>query len=160
MSKPVVFAIPEDIELAPAPIPADWIIEGTPEARSKRLSQSADGTSMIMAWSCTAGRFNWHYTVDEVLHIISGEVFVTDDKGEERRIAAGDMVFFPAGTVSTWRVTQPVRKLAICRQSMPWPLGFAVRVWNKIVKLIGGRSGEQSGMPGFDGAPGANLAAE
>ena len=80
MSKPVVFAAPADVELGPAPIPPDWIIEGKPQARSKRLAMSADGTSSVMAWSCTAGRFNWHYTVDETLHLISGEVFVTDER--------------------------------------------------------------------------------
>jgi hypothetical protein len=26
-----------------------------------------------MAWSCTPGRFEWHYAVDETVHIISGE---------------------------------------------------------------------------------------
>ncbi len=26
-----------------------------------------------------AGRFKWHYTVDETIHLISGEVFVTDE---------------------------------------------------------------------------------
>ena len=49
-----------------------------------------------MAWSCSAGRFNWHYTVDETVHIISGEVFVTDHKGETHRLGPGDMAFFPA----------------------------------------------------------------
>jgi uncharacterized cupin superfamily protein len=24
---------------------------------------------MIMAWSCTAGRFEWHYAVDETVHL-------------------------------------------------------------------------------------------
>lgn len=135
---PVVFAAPADVELSPAPIPPHWITEGTPQARSKRLGTSADGTATIMAWSCTPGRFTWHYTVDEVIHIISGEIFVTDEKGQSRRLGPGDMVFFPAGSVSDWRVTQEVRKLAVCRHSMPRPLGFALRAWNKFVALVNG----------------------
>jgi len=77
----VVFAAPADIELFDDPIRPQWIIEGTPQARSKRLAQSADGTSMIMAWSCTAGRFEWHYAVDETVHcnrnnaVFSGPLF-------------------------------------------------------------------------------------
>ena len=107
-----------------------------------------------MAWSCTAGRFNWHYSVDETLHIISGEVFVTDEKGQTHRLAAGDMVFFPAGTSSVWNVPNFVRKIAFCRHSMPRPAGRALRVWNKIARRLSGfpsgaatgaapRSGEQ-----------------
>jgi len=146
----VVFAAPADCELAPAPIPQAWIIEGTPHARSKRLANSADGTSTVMAWSCTAGRFNWHYTVDETVHIIKGEVFVTDANDDVRRLGPGDMAFFPAGSSSTWHVPDYVRKLAVCRQSMPIPLGFALRAWNKLSYLLTGvakKGGELESRP-------------
>ena len=53
MTEPILFAAPADIELAPDPIRPNWIIEGKPEARSRRLAESADGTSSVMAWSCT-----------------------------------------------------------------------------------------------------------
>jgi uncharacterized cupin superfamily protein len=89
MSQPVVFAAPADIELGPNPVNPDWIIEGKPQARAKRLAESADGTSSVMAWSCTPGRFEWHYAVDETVHIISGEVFVTDDNGKIHRLGPG-----------------------------------------------------------------------
>jgi uncharacterized protein len=138
---PVVFAVPADVELQPAPIPADWITEGAPQARSKRLATSADGTASVMAWSCTPGRFTWHYTVDEFIHIISGEIVVTDENGQSRRLGPGDMVFFPAGSVSHWQVTKEVRKFAVCRHSMPRPLGLALRVWNRLGAMFGGGGG-------------------
>jgi uncharacterized cupin superfamily protein len=141
VSNPVVFATPADVDLDPAPIPADWIIEGNPQARSKRLAASADGTSTVMAWSCTAGRFKWHYTVDETIHLISGEVFVTDENDNVRRVGPGDMVFFPAGSVSTWYIPDHVRKFAVCRHSMPRVAGFALRAWNKIVGIVTGFDG-------------------
>lgn len=144
MSNLIVFAAPADVELLPAPIPQDWIVEGAPQARSKRLARSADGASSIMAWSCTPGRFRWHYIVDETLHIISGEVFVTDESGEQRRLGPGDMAFFPAGSSSLWHVTQDVRKLAFCRQSMPYLFGFALRVWNKLATILGAIFGGQA----------------
>jgi uncharacterized cupin superfamily protein len=155
VSEPVVFTAPADIELSADPIRPQWIIEGTPQARSKRLAQSADGTSMIMAWSCTAGRFEWHYAVDETVHIISGEVHVTDEKGEIRRLGPGDMAFFPAGSRSIWHVPHRVRKLAVCRHSMPRPLGTVLRAWNKFVETLvrlsptAGKRGEgNSARPG------------
>ncbi len=141
VSNPVVFAAPADVDLDPAPIPADWIIEGNPQARSKRLATSADGTSSVMAWSCTAGRFRWHYTVDETIHLISGEVFVTDENDNVRRVGPGDMVFFPAGSVSTWYIPDHVRKFAVCRHSMPRVAGLALRAWNKIISIVTGCDG-------------------
>ena len=132
----VVFANPAHVELAPAPIPKDWIIEGDPQAHSKQLAASADRTSWVMAWSCTPGTFNWHYVVDEMVQIISGEVFVTDEKQRIRRLGPGDMAFFPAGSVSTWHVTHPLRKLAFCRHSMPLPVSFVFRAWKKLARII------------------------
>jgi hypothetical protein len=143
--QPVVFAVPADTELAPAPIPSHWITEGTPVAKSKRLGTSADGTASIMAWSCTPGRFTWRYRVDEVVHVVSGEISVTDENGQSRRLGPGDMVFFPAGSVSHWHVIKEVRKLAVCRQSMPRPFGFVLRAWNKLAAMLA--------SPGEEGDP-------
>lgn len=140
MTRPVAFAAPADIALDADPIPPDWVIEGTPQARSKYLAGSADGAASVMAWSCTAGRFLWRYKVDEVLHIISGEVFVTDEKGTIRWLGPGDMAFFPAGARSVWHVPHEVRKLAMCRHSMPRPLGFMVRAWNNLMHRLSGFS--------------------
>jgi uncharacterized protein len=132
MLQPVVFAAPAHVELDSNPVCPDWIIEGTPQARAKCLARTADGMSSIMAWSCTPGC----YAVDETAHIIHGEVFVTDDTGRIHRLGPGDMAFFPAGSRSIWRVTKEVRKLAVCRHSMPRPLGFLLRAWNKVVNSV------------------------
>jgi uncharacterized protein len=140
MSEPIRFAAPADVELVPDPIRPNWIIEGKPEARSLRLAESADSTSSVMAWSCTAGRFRWCYAVDETVHIISGEVFVTDESGATRRLGPGDMAFFPAGSRSTWTVPNEVRKLAVCRHSMPRLFGHVLRAWNKAVDTFTGFS--------------------
>jgi uncharacterized cupin superfamily protein len=155
VSQPVVFAAPADVELAPAPLPPHWVIEGTPQAHSKRLATSADGASAVMAWSCTPGRFKWQYNVDETLHIISGEVFVTDEKGERRRLGPGDVVFFPAGSSSIWHVTKEVRKLAVCRHGMPRPVGYAVRVWNKLAAILSGSAEDTNPLASRPGSAGS-----
>ena len=141
MPQPVVFTVPAGVELKPAPIAPHCIIEGNPRARSRRLSASADGTSSVMIWVCSAGRFHWNYTVDETLYIVSGEVFVTNEKAEVRRLGPGDLAFFPAGSRSIWHVPHRVRKLAVCRHSMPRPLGTVLRAWNKFVRVLTGFSG-------------------
>ena len=132
--------------LDPAPISPDWILAGTPQARSKLLAKSHDRTSSIMVWECTAGRFNWHYSEDETVVVISGEVFITSEEGEERRLGQGDMGFFPAGSSCTWRINDSIKKVAVLRKDMPFVLGFGVRVWNKLLRIVGLR-GQSSLMP-------------
>jgi hypothetical protein len=138
--EPVIFVAPADIDLPDDPIPPHWVIEGSPHVRSKRVAESRDGTSSVMVWSCTAGRFKWYYTVEETLHIISGEVFVTNEKGEVRRLGPGDMAFFPAGSRSSWHVPERVLKLAVCRHTMPRPLGVVLRAWNRLRDIVTGFS--------------------
>jgi uncharacterized protein len=139
MSRPV-FSVPAEIELDLDPIRSDWVIEGAPQVRSKYLARSADGASSVMAWSCTAGRFIWCYKVDEMLHVISGEVFVTDENGAVRRLGPGDMAFFPAGSRSVWHVPHEVRKLAMCRHKMPRAFGTMLRAWNNLIDRLTGFS--------------------
>ena len=141
MPKAITFAVPADMQLKPAPIAAHWVIEGTPVARSRRLSTSPDTTSSTMVWTCTPGKFHWYYNVDETLYILEGEVFVTNEKDEVRRLGPGDLAFFPAGSHSVWHVTQDLRKIAFCRQSMPLAAGFALRAMNKFINILTGYSG-------------------
>jgi uncharacterized cupin superfamily protein len=131
----IIFADPSTVALDPVSIEPSWIIEGEPKASAKELARSADGTAVVLVWSCSAGQFHWHYSADETLHVISGEVFITNEGGAERRLGPGDMAFLPAGSRTLWRVPRAVRKLAICRHSLPKPFGFALRAWKKFVAL-------------------------
>lgn len=136
MSKSIVIVAAATSDLKPAPIPADWILKGTPEARNKELAQSHDRTSSVIDWSCTAGLFNWHYSEDEILVVVAGEAFITNEKGEERRLGPGDMGFFPAGSSCTWRVTSHVRKFAVVKRTIPAPLVFCLRAWNRLLRIV------------------------
>lgn len=71
--------------------------------------------------------------------MISGEVFLTTDDGGKRRLGPGDMAFFPTGSRSLWRVPRAVRKLAVCRQTLPPPPPpLALRAWIKLVARLTG----------------------
>jgi len=140
LSNPIVYAFPADTELAEDPIRSNWIVEGAPRARSKCLAQSADGTLRVVAWSCSAGRFNWHYAVDETVHVVAGEVFVKGADGQVCRLAPGDTAFFAAGTRAVWHVPERVRKVAVCRYSMPRPLGLLLCLWNRAIDRLTGFS--------------------
>ena len=67
--------------LAPAPIPRAWILEGDPVAREKRLALSTDRLASAFMWDCTAGRFNWFYHEDEVVHVLEGSAIIKDAAG-------------------------------------------------------------------------------
>jgi uncharacterized protein len=105
------------ITLNPCPIRAAWILEGTPVARNKVLSASQDGTASTVIWDCTAGRFNWFYSIDETVYVLEGAVRLKDANGS-RLVAAGDSIFFPAGSSAEWTVDTYIRKVAFLRQPL------------------------------------------
>jgi uncharacterized cupin superfamily protein len=130
-------ATPAAVELSPSSIPAEWIIEGTPKAWSKRISRTRDEISEVVVWECTAGHFTWHYKKDESVTVISGEAFLIKPNGEEIRFGAGDVGFFPAGTVCTWRVPGLFRKVAVMREPMWHPVGYAAKACNRLLQWLG-----------------------
>jgi uncharacterized cupin superfamily protein len=140
MSKSVLIANVGSAKVALTPMPAKCVVDGAPKSCGKVLGKSQDGNSVMWVWECTSGTFVWHYNEDETVYIISGEVFLSTNGGEEKRLGPGDMGFFPGGSVYTWRVTEPVRKFAITRKDLPRPLGYAVRAGHKLVQMLGLRA--------------------
>lgn len=118
------------------PILRESVLSGSPVSRGENLVRSRDWTSTLVLWECSEGCFRWKYAQDEVVVVISGEAYFEDGNGEERRFAAGDIGFFPAGTSCTWRVTQPFRKVALVRETMWPPLGFCVKAWKKMLRFL------------------------
>jgi uncharacterized cupin superfamily protein len=137
MSTSIVIAASGTAGLEATPISPDWVLNGQPETRSKRLARSHDRTSHTMVWDCTAGYFDWHYNKDETLVVLDGEAFISTTIGQERRIGPGDVVFFPSGSSARWRVPKYIRKVAFLRHTMPLPLGFGVLAWNFLLRLVG-----------------------
>lgn len=125
------------IDLQPEPIPPDWILSGIPSASAKMVRRSKDWVSNIAVWECTAGRFNWYYSKDEILFVVSGSATLTNERGDERELGPGDTVFFPAGVSCTWPVKDRIRKVAIVRETLWRPLGVCVKVWAKLGRIVG-----------------------
>jgi uncharacterized cupin superfamily protein len=124
----LVTAASAEMVMKPAPIEPDWIIAGAPEARIAEHSQSADSAAMTAIWDCTAGAFRWYFAWDETVMILEGEVHVTDEKGVERVLKAGDIAYFAGKTWATWRVDNYVRKIAFLRRPFPAPLSAAMKL--------------------------------
>jgi uncharacterized cupin superfamily protein len=133
----IVMTAPANVDLDPEPLPQEWILSGTPLARSKILVRSRDWTSSVVVWDCSAGSFTWHYSQDETIFVISGEAFLLLENGSERRFGPGEVGFFPAGTTCTWRVAESIRKVAVLRESMWRPLGVCLKAWKKLLRTVG-----------------------
>ena len=131
MAEPEIFISTANVPLDPAPIPVDWILEGTPTARARVLSTSDDNRAMTLVWDCSAGKFNWFYNLDETVHLLEGGMTLTDSTGT-RAAKAGDVVFFPAGSKAVWHVDSYVRKVAFIREPVPAPVTFGLRVWKRL----------------------------
>jgi uncharacterized cupin superfamily protein len=127
------------------PIQPGWILEGKPIARLALLSSSADGTASTYFWDCTAGRFNWFYSFDETFHVLEGEVTLKYPSGTSHRVAAGDTVFFPAGSSAEWTVDKYIRKLAFCRTPVPRYLTLARQVARRLKRVVRGSSNKDAG---------------
>lgn len=126
-----------NVELEPGVIPAEWILSGEPETRSKILGRSRDWLAHVIVWECGAVSYKWHYDRDEAYIVISGEGFMTDEKGVERRFGPGDVAFFPAGTNATWRHPDHFKKVAVLKESVWRPLGLGLKAWNKLLRMVG-----------------------
>jgi len=118
-------------------IPPDWVLSGKPETRSKILVRTHDWIARVVVWECGAVSYKWHYNQDEAYIVLSGEGFMTDEKGIEHRFGAGDVAFFPAGTNATWRHPVHFRKVAFLKEAIGRPVGFGVKVWNKVMRTVG-----------------------
>jgi uncharacterized cupin superfamily protein len=137
MPGPKISSFSALMELSSAPINPAWILEGTPSARNRIIAPSTDRFGWTMLWDCTAGKFNWHYTVDETVHIIEGGVTVTDGDGVVMMLKPGDIAFFPSGSTAHWHVENYVRKVAYCQKPVPLIVGLPLRVLRKILAQFG-----------------------
>ncbi|MDE2463017.1 MAG: DUF861 domain-containing protein [Alphaproteobacteria bacterium] len=125
-----------NVELQPSPIEPSWIIEGNPEARSSQLSSSACGTAKTLIWSCTEGKFNWYYDVDETIMILEGSIVLESEGMSQRRYGVGDVIFFRRGARAKWHVEGYVKKIAFLRVATPLGFAFAIRALNKLKRMF------------------------
>ncbi|MCW2989679.1 MAG: hypothetical protein JWM73_273, partial [Solirubrobacterales bacterium] len=109
-----------DTSREPATIGELDILEGSPISRYCDLIGSVDDRILVNVWDCTAGRMQFDYWADEVVHILEGEATVVDEHGQVFELRAGDVACFTKGSRLTWTVPTYVRKLAIYSIEPRW----------------------------------------
>lgn len=135
MTNPLIITAKTDVALSPAPIELSWIHEGNPVASNAILAVSADGTASTIVWQCTPGKFEWHYDTDETIYFLEGSVVISADNMAPKRLGPGDVLYFKKGAVAHWHIEKKIRKLAFFRRTVPGPVGFVIRVINKLKKM-------------------------
>ena len=136
MDNPFILTAKTDVVLSPAPIEPSWIHEGNPVASNAILAVSADGTASTIVWQCMPGKFEWHYDSDETIYFLEGSVVISADGMAPKRLGPGDVLYFKKGAVANWHIEQRVKKLAFFRRPVPGPMGFAIRVLNKVKQKL------------------------
>ena len=122
--------------LKPSPINPEWILEGSPEAKCANLSKIGNFWTTVDHWSCTAGKFRWHYDIDESILILEGEALITDDNNVQYRATPGTTLTFPNGTKATWVVPNYVRKVAFNQRHVPFYLHKACNLLNRVHRKL------------------------
>lgn len=123
----------QDVALEAAPIPTAHVLSGTPTARNAVVFKSDDKLQITLLWHCTAGSFRWFYDEDETILVLEGGMTLHFDDGTTRTCAAGDTVFFPAGTSCIWVIETEVRKLAFFRKPAPQVVALPLRIMHKLL---------------------------
>jgi uncharacterized cupin superfamily protein len=136
MSRTLIETTSLVVNLSPRPIEPSWIVEGNPVAQACVLSRSADGLAQTMVWECSEGKFNWYYDFDETILILEGSIVLENDAMAPKRYGPGDVIFFRDGAHAKWHVEGRVRKLAFCRTTQPVLFGLALRVLNKLKRML------------------------
>jgi uncharacterized protein len=123
---------------SPAPIPAEWVVSGSPITEVAEVSQTHDGSAHVYLWRTTASAFRWTHHADEIITILDGDVFITGADGERRHLTAGDVAHFPIGSVQLWEVPKNLLKSAILKHQSPTLVEASMRWMRRARALVAG----------------------
>lgn len=80
-----------------------------------------------------------YYTVDEIVHILDGEVTIAGSDGQTVILRSGDTAYFPHGASTVWDVPDYVRKFATTRIPSTDPLSRGVRWLKRVTRPLRAR---------------------
>ncbi len=77
-------------------------------------SEGAEGAALAVGlWRSEPQSFPYPFGADETIHALEGELLVELESGESVTLTPGDVVSFTKGTMSTWTVVSPFKKLFV-----------------------------------------------
>ncbi|MCD5979515.1 cupin domain-containing protein [Pseudomonas quasicaspiana] len=111
-TQPALTWIDKRVALAPSAAPEASILIGpTPQCRSHNAYEDSNSSLRIGVWDSTPyARGGRPHKVHELMHLIEGQVTLTDAAGTALTVNTGDTVFVPQGASCAWESTVYVRK--------------------------------------------------
>lgn len=78
-------------------------------------TEGAEGATLnVGLWRSDEQTFPYPFDADETMHVLEGELVIDlTDSGERVVLRPGDIASFTRGTMSTWTVTAPFKKLFV-----------------------------------------------
>ena len=99
-----------DLDLEPAPLDPETILEGSPEVSELVLDTSADGRVVRGVWQITPGVIE-DVEADEVFVVVSGRATVEVEGGPTLELEPGVVGVLRAGDRAVWRIHETLRKV-------------------------------------------------
>jgi hypothetical protein len=99
--------------LSPSGGPApELLLSGAPKQQDKQYFADRTGQWTVGIWSSTPyHRKTIPFPRHELMHILEGEVTITEDGQPPRTFKAGDTFVVPMGTPCDWKTTVDIRKI-------------------------------------------------
>lgn len=99
-----------DLELEPAPLDRETVLEGSPEVSELVLATSPDGRVVRGVWEITPGVVE-DVEADELFVVISGRATVAVEGGATLELEPGVVGVLQAGDRAVWRIHETLRKV-------------------------------------------------
>ena len=99
-----------DLELEPAPLDPDTIVEGSTEVSELILATSLDGRVVRGVWQITPGVIE-DVEADEIFVVVAGRATVQVHDGPTLELEPGVVGVLKAGDHAVWRIHETLRKV-------------------------------------------------
>ena len=99
-----------DLELEPAPLDPDAILEGSPEVSERVLATSPDGRVVRGVWQITPGVVA-DVEADELFVVVAGRATVEVEGGPTLELEPGVVGVLRVGDRTVWRIHETLRKV-------------------------------------------------
>jgi uncharacterized protein len=99
-----------DLDLEPAPLDPETILEGSPEVSELILDTSSDGRVVRGVWQITPGVVR-DVEADELFVVLSGRAPVEIEGGPTLELEPGAVGVLCAGDRAVWRIHETLRKV-------------------------------------------------
>ncbi len=77
-------------------------------------TEGAEGAALAVGlWRSEPQSFPYPFNADETIHALDGELLIELESGGSVTLTPGDVASFTKGTMSTWTVVSPFKKLFI-----------------------------------------------